>query len=114
MGWSLFLPLILAGLAFGLISAVAGVTASRGNEERAERLRDVGFLLVLLSGAWTVVLLLMAVFDEPDEIWDMVLITIVIVVFFILLLLAFFLIGQLIGMIGRAFSRRKRVTTQEL
>jgi hypothetical protein len=114
MEWSLFLPVLLGGLAFGAISAIAGVMGGRGNEAGAERVRDAGFVLLMAMGAWIVVLLLFAAVDEPDELWDMVTIVIVIVVFFVLLLLAFFAIALLVGMLGRAGSRRKRVTTDEL
>jgi Na+-driven multidrug efflux pump len=112
--WSLFLPLLLGGIAFGLLSVVAGVTAGRGNEQGAERVRDYAFLLLLALGAWTVILLLLALFDQPDELWDMVVITLVIVVFFVVLLVVFFAISLLFGAIGRLTSRRTRVTTDEL
>jgi hypothetical protein len=112
--WSLFLPLLLGAIAFGAISAVAGVMSSRGNEDGAERVRDYGFLLLLAMSVWTVVLLLLAIFDEPDDVWDMVVIGLVIVVFFALLLLAFWGISLLIGLISRGTSRRRRVTTEDI
>jgi uncharacterized membrane protein len=114
MEWSLFLPLILAGLLYGVISIVAGVTSSRGNDQGAERVRDYGFLLLLVMAAWTVVLTLIALVSEPDEVWDMVVITLVIVVFFVILLLIFFGISVLLGGLRSATSRRRRVTTDEL
>jgi Na+-driven multidrug efflux pump len=114
VSWSMFLPVILGGLAFGITSVVAGVMSSRGNDERAERVRDYGFLLVLAIGAWTIILLLVALFNKPNDVGDMAIITLVIVVFFALLLLAFFGISVLIGAIGRQTSRGKRVTTDEL
>jgi uncharacterized membrane protein len=112
--WSLFLPLLLGAIAYGVISAVAGVIAGRGNEEGAERVRDYAFVLLLAMAVWTVILLLLAIFDEPDEIWDMVTIGLVIAVFFALLLLVFFAISLVFGMIGRQTSRRRRVTTEDL
>ena len=114
MSWSLFFPLLLGGIAYGVISAVAGVMSSRGNEAGAERARDVGFLLVLAIGAWTVVLFLVAVFNEADDVGDMFIITFVIVAFFALLLLVFFGLSLLIGAVGRLMSRRRRVTTDDL
>jgi len=114
MEWSLFLPLILAGLAYGAISAAAGVISSRGNEERAERVRDWAFLLMLAFSAWTLILLVVSIFNEPNNVGDMITITLVIVVFFALLLLAFFAISLLAGAIGRSTSRRSRVTTEDL
>jgi hypothetical protein len=114
MTWSMYLPLILAGIAFGVISVVAGVMASRGNDDGAERLRDYGFLLLLAIGVWTIILLLVSIFNKPNDVGDMLIITLVIVVFFALLLLVFFGISLLIGAIGRQTSRRRRVTTEDV
>jgi hypothetical protein len=114
MSWSMFLPLILGGIAFGVFSVVAGIISSRGNDAGAERVRDYGFLLLLAIGAWTVILLIVSIFNEPDDVGDMLTITLVIVVFFALLLLAFFGISLLVGALGRMTSRGKRVTTDEL
>jgi hypothetical protein len=110
----MFLPLILGGIAFGVFSVVAGIISSRGNDAGAERVRDYGFLLLLAIGAWTVILLFVSIFNEPDDVGDMLTITLVIVVFFALLLLAFFGISLLVGALGRMTSRGKRVTTDEL
>jgi hypothetical protein len=112
--WSLYFPLILAAAAFGILSAAAGVMAGRGNESGAERLRDVGFLILLLGGVWVLVLLLLSVISEPDDLWDMVVITLVIVAFFLILLLVLFGLSRLLGRLGGKASRRRRVTTDEL
>jgi hypothetical protein len=114
MTWSMFVPLILAGLAFGVMSIVAGVMDSRGNSEGAERWRDYGFLLLLAFCAWTVILLIVAIFNKPNSVGDMLIITLVVVVFFSLLLLVFFGISLLVGALGRRTDRRRRVTTDEL
>jgi Kef-type K+ transport system membrane component KefB len=114
MSWSLFLPLLLGGLAYGVLSIVAGVMSSRGNEARAERVRDIGFLLILAIAAWTVVLFLVALFNVPNEVGDLFIITLVIVAFFAILLLVFFGLSLLIRAAGRLTSRRRRVTTDEL
>jgi uncharacterized membrane protein len=114
MTWSMFLPLIFAGIAYGATSVVAGVTASRGNDGGAERVRDYGFLLLLAMCAWTVILLLVSIFNKPNGVGDMLIITLVIVVFFALLLVAFFGISLLIGALGRQLSRRRRVTTEDV
>jgi hypothetical protein len=114
MEWSMFLPLLIAGIAYGVLSAVAGVIASRGNDDRAERVRDWGFLLMLAFVVWTLILLVVSIFSEPDDVGDMFTITLVIVVFFALLLVAFFAISLLAGAIGRTTSRRGRVTTDDL
>ena len=114
MSWSMFLPLILAGLLVGVSSVVAGVMASRGNDDGAERLRDYGFLLLLAMGAWTIILLLVSIFNTPDHVGDMLIIILVVVVFFVLLLLVFFGISMLMGVLGRQTSRRRRVTTEDV
>jgi hypothetical protein len=114
LSWSLYVPLILAAAAFAVIAIAAGIVASRGNHAGAERLRDVGFLVLIGFGAWTVILVLMAIFSEPDDVWDLVIITLVIVAFFVILLVVLFGISLLIGALGRLMSRRTRVTTDEL
>jgi hypothetical protein len=114
MSWSLYVPLILAAVAFAVISIAAGIVAARGNHAGAERLRDVGFLVLIGFGAWTVILLLIAIFSEPDDVWDLVIITLVIVVFFALLLVVFFGVSVLVGAAGQFRTRRRRVTTDEL
>ena len=114
MTWSMFLPLILAGIVFAAISVTANVMENRGNAEGAERWRDYGFLLMLAFAVWTVILFLVAIFNKPNNVGDMFTITIVIVVFFALLLVVFFGISLLAGALGRAMDRRRRVTTDEL
>jgi Na+-driven multidrug efflux pump len=114
MEWSLFLPLILGGIAYGITAIVAGVISSRGDDARAERVRDYGFVLLLAIGAWTLILLVISIFNRPNSVWDMVVITLVIVVFFALLLVAFFLISLVFGALGRMTARRRRVTTDEV
>jgi len=112
--WGLYFPLILAGVAYAIAAIAAGVMAGRGNEAGAERVRDAGFMLLLAAGVWVVVLLLLALFSEPDDLWDMVMITLVIVGFFVLLLLALFGISLMVARIGRTMARRRRITTDEL
>jgi hypothetical protein len=114
LSWGLYVPLILAAVAFGVLSIVAGIVAGRGNVDGAERIRDIGFLLLIGFGVWTIVLLLMAIFSEPDDVWDMLIITLVIVVFFAVLLVVFFLISLVFGRAGRRRARRRRVTTEDL
>jgi hypothetical protein len=114
LSWSLFLPLVVAAVGYAVLSAIAGVMSNRGNEAGAERIRNYAFLVVLAMGAWTVVLLLMSIFSEPSDVWDMIVVTLIVVAFFVLLLLSFFAISLLIAAIGRAMSRRRRVTTDEL
>jgi uncharacterized membrane protein len=114
MSWSMFLPLILAAIAYGVSAVMAGVMANRGNRDRAERVRDYGFLLLLGMAAWTIILLLVSIFNKPDDVGDMLIIMLVVVVFFALLLVAFFAISLLVGALGRQTSRRRRVTTEDV
>jgi hypothetical protein len=114
LSWSLYLPLILAGLAYAVVTIVAGVMGSRGNEAGAERVRDAGFVIVLAAGVWVVVLLVLALFSEPDDLWDMVVITLVIVAFFLILLVVLFGLSLLMGRLGSSAARRRRVTTDKL
>jgi hypothetical protein len=109
--FSLWLPLIFAGVAYAVANVSAGVVASRDNEQGAERLRNIGFLIALLATAWVVVLLLIVLVDLPDKIGDMLTIIFVIVAFFAILLLVFFGLSELLGLARRALSRRRRVTT---
>ena len=111
--FSLLVPLIVVAVAFATLSVAAAVVSGRGNEAGAERLRNVGFLVLLLAGAWIVVLLVMSLVSEFEEIWDMITIVLVIVVFFALLLLALFGLSLLFGWVG-AGSRRRRVTREDL
>jgi membrane protease YdiL (CAAX protease family) len=100
--WSLFFPLFLAVLAFIALFVAAQVVAGRGNEDLGEKLLDVGFLIALAGGAWTLILFVLVLFDEPDEVWDMVTIVLVIGVFFALLL------GLLFALFEAIFSRGPR------
>ena len=109
--WGLYFPLILIAAAFAIVSAAAGVMGGRGNDESAERLRNVGFLILLLGAVWVVILTILALISEPDDIGDLLIITLVIVVFFAILLLVLFGLSLLVGQLGRTTSRRKRVTT---
>ncbi|MEA2379697.1 MAG: hypothetical protein QOK00_3419 [Thermoleophilaceae bacterium] len=112
--WGLYFPLILAAAAYAILSATGGMLAGRGNEAGAERLRSLAFLIVLLGGVWVVVLLLMALISQPDDLWDMVIITLVIVGFFAILLMVLFGLSLLVGRVSRSARRRSRVTTDEL
>jgi Na+-driven multidrug efflux pump len=114
MEWSLFLPLLLGGLAYGVVAIVAGVLVSRGNDAGAARVRDYGFVLVLAMGAWTVILLIISIFNEPDDVGDLLTITLVIAVFFAILLLVFFGLAALFGALGRVMSRRERITADDV
>lgn len=109
LAWGLYVPLLLAAAVFAVISIAAQVVRSRGNAASAEKLLDLGFLVALAAGAWTLVLLVLAMFDEPDDLWDMVLVIVVVGAFFAVLLTVLFGIFELI------FSRggRQRAGPEE-
>jgi hypothetical protein len=111
--WSLWLPLVFAGVGYAVLNGVAGVTATRGNPEGAERLRDVAFLVALLATAWVAILVLIVLVDLPNKVGDMVTIMLVIVVFFAILGVAFFGVAEAFGKVRRRLSRRTRVTPRE-
>ena len=100
MTWSMYLPLILGGIAFGVTSVVAGVIASRGNDAA----RGAGARLRLPAAArdWRLDDHPAARLDlqQPNDVGDMLIITLVIVVFFALLLFVFFGISLLVGASG--------------
>lgn len=109
LAWSLYSPLLLAAALFIIISIASAVVRSRGNSASAERLLDLGFVVAVAAGAWTLVLLVLAMFDEPDDLWDMVLIIAVVGAFFAVLLTLLFGVFELI------FSRggRQRAAPEE-
>jgi hypothetical protein len=111
--WSLWLPLIFAGLGYAVVNAVAGMTATRGNAEGAERLRNVAFLIALLATVWVAILVLVVLFDVPNRVGDMLTIMLVIVVFFAILGVVFFGIAEAVGKVRRLVARRQRVTPRE-
>jgi hypothetical protein len=110
LDWSLYSPLLLALLVYVVLFIAASVMRSRGNESGAERSLDIGFLVALIAGAWTLVLLVFAILDEPDDIWDMVVIVIIIGVFFAVLLTLLFGLFEFIFTRG---SGRRRETPEE-
>jgi hypothetical protein len=108
--WSLFMPLLLAAAIYAVLAIVSGVMRSRSNPEGAEKMLDIGFVVAIAAGAWTLVLLVLAIFDQPDDIWDMVLIVLVVGVFFAVLLSLLFGIFELIFSRG---SGRRGAATEE-
>jgi hypothetical protein len=111
LDWSLYSPLLLALLVYVVLFIAASIVRSRGNESGAERILDIGFLVALVAGAWTLVLLVFAILDEPDDIWDMVVIVVIIGVFFAVLLTLLFGLFELI--LTRGGSRRRREAPEQ-
>jgi hypothetical protein len=109
LDWSLFSPLLLAVAVYVALFIAASIMRTRGNDQGAERMFDVGFLVALVAGVWTVVLLIFAIMDEPDDIWDMVIIMVIVGVFFAVLLSLFFGLFEFLFTRG---SRRRRETPE--
>ena len=86
LDWGLYSPLLLALLVYVVLFIAASIARARGNDNGAERILDIGFLVAVIAGAWTLVLLIFAILDEPDDIWDMVIIVVIVGVFFAVLL----------------------------
>ena len=110
LDWSLYSPLLLALLVYVVLFIAASIIRARGNDDRAERILDIGFLVALIAGAWTLVLLVFAILDEPDDIWDMVIIVVIIGVFFAVLLSLLFGLFEWIFTRG---SRRRREAPEQ-
>ena len=93
---TLYAPLVLLLVGYVVVSILA--TRARAADDRAgaERLAGIGFVLVLASAVYAVVLLLTAVFQYWARVYDMLIIVFVILVFFALLLFLFFLLAELI------------------
>lgn len=103
--WAMYLPVVALIAGFALVSAYAGVARNRDDNERAERLGDIAFLLVLLGAAYAVVLLIASAVSYPSRFFDMLLIIFIVVAFFALLLFVFFFFGE---MLPRRLRRRPR------
>lgn len=102
LSFSLYMPLIVLGVVYGVLFVIAQVQSGRGNRARSERLLDFGFALALLAAAYVVVLLLISLVSMPDLIYDMIVIVVVVGVFFAVLLFVLF------GLFELLVSRRPR------
>jgi len=98
---SLFQPVLILGLVAIVLIVAGQVMRSRGAGERAEKVADIGFGIALLTGVYIVVLLLIALFSEPDLIYDAAVNILIVAVFFLLLLFVLFGVFELILSRGR-------------
>ena len=105
---ALFTPVYFLALATVILILVGRFLATRGRGEPAEKLSDLGFGLALLTGAYVVVLLLIALVSEPDLIYDAAVNIVIVALFFLIVM------GALFGLFELIFSRRgrKRVTPE--
>ncbi len=91
----LWQPLVVAGAIYAVLYVIGNVLDGRGNP-RGETVHDLGFGLILLTGAYSVVLLLLALVQKPTLVGDMLLIVAIIVAFFALLVLLLFALFELL------------------
>ena len=97
-----YLPLLLLGLAYAVVYAIAQAAGTRRGQEARERMLDVAFGVALLAAVYTLVLLIISVVTLPDLVVDLVRIVLVMVAFFAVLLSVLFGIFELLfGRVGR-------------
>jgi hypothetical protein len=97
LSFSLFSPLILFALVVGILAIAGRVVKARGNEEGGDKLADLSFGVSLLAGVYVLVLLVLAALDEPDLVYEAIVVILVIAVFFVLLVSLLFIVFELIG-----------------
>ena len=107
LSYGLFQPVFLAALLYALLFVVGRILEGRG-DPRARKVSDVAFGLLLLTGAYVLVLGVVAIASEYELVWDMLVTTAVITVFFLLLIgLLLVLAERGIGGISRLRRRRR-------
>jgi hypothetical protein len=99
-------PLILAAVIYAALFVANRVLEGRGEDERAELVADAGFVVALVSGAYVLVLFIVALTSEIDLISDMLLITVVVIAFFAVLGLLLLLVFEY-GIRGISRTRRR-------
>jgi fatty acid desaturase len=92
----MFTPLVLVLVGYAVLNILAGRASANEDRATADRYSTIAFALVLVSAAYTVVLLLAAVFSYPSRIYDMLIILVVVGLFFALLLFVFFLLAEIV------------------
>ncbi|MBA2439550.1 MAG: hypothetical protein H0V50_02615 [Thermoleophilaceae bacterium] len=101
----LFQPLIVAALVYAALFIAGRVLAGRG-DPRGERAGDLAFALMLLMGAYVVVLTVSALASEYELLYDMLVVIGIIVAFFGVLILVLLVIFEKgVGAIGRLRRR---------
>ena len=93
---SMFTPLVVLLAAYAVLSILSGRARSNDDREQADRWANIGFLVVLVTAAYALVLLITGIVSYPSRSSDMITIIIVIGVFFALLLFVFFFLSEVI------------------
>jgi hypothetical protein len=101
-----YTPLIVAGILYAVLGIAAGIVRGR-DHERADQLEDLRFGLVLLTGAYVVVMVIAALLDKSDLVKDMIEVLAIVIVFFGLLLVVMLVVFER-GVGGLARLRRPR------
>jgi hypothetical protein len=105
---SYYRPLILLGLLYVALFVTSRVLAGRG-DQRFETAADGAFVTTLLAGVYVLILTLVALFSEPELVYDMIRIALIVMAFFALFLLVLLLIFDVgIGSISRLRHRGDR------
>jgi len=105
----MFTPLIYGAVLYAVLYVAGAVLANR-DDPRDETAADAAFVLLLLLGVYTAVLVIMALASRFELLVDLLRIMTIVVVFFGLLIVVLFGFGLLFGAIGRALRRDKRIT----
>ena len=108
MSFSLYQPLLVIAAVAALLAVVGRTIGARGNPEGREKVLDISFAVTLLGGVYVVVLLVLTIFDEPDLVYDAVVVILMFVAFFALVLSVGFVLFELIGSrLGRTRAPRR-------
>jgi hypothetical protein len=100
-----YTPLVIAGILYVLLGIGSSAFRNR-DRERAEQLVDLQFGLVLLTGAYVVVMLIAALIDKSDLVKDMVEVLGIVIVFFAALLVIMLVVFERgIGALARLRRR---------
>ena len=105
---ALFGPVYVLGLLTVILVVTGQVLTSRGRGETAEKVADIGFGLALLTGAYVLVLLIIALIGNSALIYDAVTNIVIVALFFLVLLIVLFGLFELLP----SRRRRKRVTPE--
>lgn len=91
----LWQPVVFAALIYAALYVIGNVLDGRG-DPRGETVHDIGFGLIVITGAYCVVLLLMALIQRPSLVGDMLLIIAILAAFFALLVVLLYALFELL------------------
>lgn len=94
LSFSLYYPLLVLGLGWGLLTVAGRVVAGRGSGETGANLETLGFGALLVGAAWAVVLLVISLINYPIRLSDMALTALTVFAFFALLIILLFVLTE--------------------